>query len=55
MRVTVTRDYDTDAGKRVKADATVDLPRGEATNLLHLGLARKAEDAAPAPKQKEAN
>lgn len=37
MRVTLARDY-----KDHRANETVDLPRGEATNLIHLGLARRA-------------
>ena len=57
MRVTLARDYVSNDGKKAKADATVDLPNHEARNLIHVGLARPAEDDKPATttSKKEAN
>lgn len=60
MRVTLARDYESASGKKAKADSTVDLPSGEARNLLYQGYARLA-DAEPVKSetttttQKEAN
>lgn len=48
MRVTLARNYETEDGKKVKADQTVDLPDSEARNLLFLGHARAAEEKATA-------
>ena len=42
MRVTLARDYESAKGKKVKADQTVDLPDGEARNLIYTGIARPA-------------
>lgn len=50
MKVTLAREYVTDAGKTHKADSTVDLPSGEARNLISLGGARLPDEKSPAAK-----
>lgn len=42
-KITLAAPYTDRAGKEHKADQTVELPWGEASNLLHLGRAREAE------------
>lgn len=45
QKITLAAPYTDRAGKSHKADATVELPRDEASNLLHLGLAREPEQS----------
>lgn len=59
MRVTLSRDYVSNDGKKLKADATADLPTDEARNLLYEGAARlpdeKLENPTTTTSKKEAN
>lgn len=50
-RVTLSRAYVDEKGRKHKADATVSLPHHEAANLLHLGLARQPDAEVEKPGQ----
>lgn len=52
-RVTLARDYKDADGKNHKADAEVELPRHEANDLLHLGLARVPDEKPAAGAEKK--
>lgn len=55
MKVTLAREYVTNGGKTHKADTTVDLPSGEARNLISLGLARLPDERPKPTPPKGAN
>lgn len=53
-KVTLAAPYTDRGGKKHEADATVELPDGDASNLLHLGLAREPQQGKAAAKAGQA-